>query len=229
MNEIGSQAIELRDASELHPNPWNPNAVGVENMDKLKASIQNNGFFKPVLVRTLEDGKLEIIGGEHRILAAGELGVKVPVLNLGELSDALAKKYTLMDNDSYGENDATRLAAVLKDLEAEGVDILSEMTYSEQELSDMLNMTVDTDMELLSELDDLDLDTLPKDTDTPESDAGEGTVFKTLKIKIPIDRAEDFTDTLEAIAAADEVDDSDPAVVRGEVFMNFIDNWADPR
>lgn len=220
MIEIGKQTIMLVEGSELQPNPWNPNSVGVENMEKLKASLQNNGFFKPVLVRELEDGTLEIIGGKHRVDAAMELGMAVPVVNLGAIDDVKAKKFTLMDNDGYGENDSILLSKVLSDLAASGEDILSEMTYSNEELSELVDLATRVDLDVLDELDDLDLDA-PVELDKPKIDI-ESDSFKTVKVKVDIAVLEVFEDTLKAKAEDLELDDSDMAVVRGKVFQHLL-------
>ncbi len=227
MNELGNRQIEMLDADELTANPWNPNSVGAENMTKIKASLQNNGFFKPVLYRVLEDGTKEIIGGEHRIIAAGELGMKVPALSLGTISDSLAKKFTLMDNDSYGENDTARLSKVLQDLEDAGEAITEEMTYTEEALSEMLNLTVDSEMDMLDSLDDLNLDE-PEHEDRDDTDSEhEPTTMKTLKTKIDIADAEYFEDLVREMADKFNIEDSDPAVVRGLVFRAAMEQVND--
>lgn len=222
MIELGTQQIVWLNADELTPNSWNPNSVGVDNMDKLKASLQNNGFFKPTLYRTLENGVKEIIGGEHRVLAADELGMKVPTINLGTIDDVMAKKLTLMDNDSYGENDTGQVAKVLRDLEESGMNITEEMTYSEDELSELLNMTVDVSFEDLDDLDDIDLSDseTPRDKVEPEQES----VFKTIKVKVDISESEEFQDQIDAALARHDIEDSDPAVARGLLFAELLGN-----
>jgi hypothetical protein len=223
MIELGNQQIVWLKPTALTANNWNPNSVGVENMEKLKASLSNTGFFKPVLYRTLEDGTKEIIGGEHRIIAAEELGIEVPTINLGEISDAMAKKLTLIDNDSYGENDTAQMAKVLRDLEASGVSITEEMTYSEDELSELLNMTVDVNFDDLDDLDDIEFGEDPETREKVSSD-DEETVFKTVKVKVDISDAEDFEDMVQASLETYGIEDSDPAVARGLLIKRLLEN-----
>jgi ParB-like chromosome segregation protein Spo0J len=225
MIQIGEQQIIMLDPEELTPNPWNPNSVGVTNMDKLKASLQNNGFFKPVLYRELEDGTKEIIGGEHRVQAAQELGMQVPTMSLGKIGDAQAKKFTLMDNDGYGENDSNLLARVLKDLEAGGVDIVGEMTYDQEELSSLLDMTTSVNMDVLDELENLDLDDAP--STTSDNTEHEGTTYKTLKIKVDIADAEFVEDLIGELIDKRGIDDSDKAVERGQLFRELLEAASD--
>lgn len=63
------------EVGRLQPNPWNTNAVGFQNFEKLKGSIDRLGFFKPILARELPDGSFQILGGEHRWRAAIEQGI----------------------------------------------------------------------------------------------------------------------------------------------------------
>ena len=224
MLELGNSKIQMMPASELHANPWNPNSVGAENMEKLKASLKANQFFKPVLVRELEDGSLEIIGGQHRVQAAEELGIEVPVLNLGALDDVTAKKFTLMDNDGYGENDSTLLARVLKDLESANVDIVGEMTYDESSLNELLDLTVKTDdlIDELDALDDIDL-TTPPDTKPSEYDE-EPTTFKSIKVKVDISVSEHVEDMIRDRVEEYGIEDSDPAVQRGMLLQRLLED-----
>ena len=227
MIDIGNAKIQMLSADALTPNKWNPNAVGPENMEKLKASLENNSFFKPVLVRELDDGVLEIIGGEHRVTAAQELGIEVPVLNLGKLDDVMAKKLTLMDNDGYGENDSTLLARVLQDLEAGNVDIISEMTYTEDSLNDLLDLTTKTGdmLDSLDGLDDLDLDT-PDTSPKPEPDE-EVTTFKSIKVKVDISVSEHIDDLMLEAFERYHIEDSDPAVMRGLLLQRLLEDAED--
>lgn len=225
MIDIGNKQIVSLDASELTPNKWNPNSVGIENMEKLKASLESNQFFKPVLYRELDDGTREIIGGEHRVLAAQELGIKVPALSLGNIDDETAKKLTLMDNDSYGENDSNQLANILKELEASGVDIVGEMTYTDDELESLLNLTTEVHSDVLDELDGLDLDSDDDPTESPDGQDApepEKAHYKTFKVKIDITQLEEFEQNMSALMQSRSIDDSDPAIERGQLFTQLV-------
>src|SRR4051812_26558524 len=101
----------------LHPNPWNTNVVTPENEKRIEESIKRLGLFKPVTVRELTDGRLEILGGQHRWEAARRLGYKeVPIFNVGTISDVQAQQIGVADNGRYGEDDAAALATLLKGL-----------------------------------------------------------------------------------------------------------------
>lgn len=66
--------IEYVEIDSLHPNPWNSNQVGPEMEARLAASLGELDFYKPILVRQLSDGRLQILGGEHRWRSAKGLG-----------------------------------------------------------------------------------------------------------------------------------------------------------
>lgn len=116
--------------NELKPNPWNPNAMTKEVMDAEKKSIQTFGFVDPITVRELK-GHYEIIDGEHRFKAARELKVeRVPVINLGTITDAKAKQLTIVLNETRGKAKPKELAELIAELNKGGVsfDDLSGIT-----------------------------------------------------------------------------------------------------
>lgn len=171
--------MELKNISpfELRANPWNSNKVDRPAFQKLKASLQSLGSFKPILVRETALG-FEIIGGYHRCEAAKELGFKtVPVINLGAIDDQRAKEIGLVDNTRYGEDDTELLSKLLDEVDQELLaDILPDAPV---ELPDIDDST--------SELDD-GLGDTTEDT------------HKTLKFKLEIGKAEEVEAILSKIA-----------------------------
>lgn len=148
----------------LKPNPWNPNVVDPANRAKIRRSIEQEGFFRPLLVRELEDGTYEIIGGEHRCEIVIELGMAtIPVVNLGRIDDAKAKRLTLLDNARYGQDDADRMAQLFAD---DGMGSLQELLQvlpmEDAEISAYLNRNLDDfedlDAEIAAELGDDEID-----------------------------------------------------------------------
>jgi ParB-like chromosome segregation protein Spo0J len=138
------------DSGELTPPPSNPNIMTPENEAKLEASIKRFGFFRPVIVRELED-KLEIVGGEHRWEIARRHGMKVPIMNLGPISDQEAREILLADNARYGVDDTLSLAEFLKEMGDVAVDDLQDfLPYTETDLTEIFS-SVDI------ALDDLDI------------------------------------------------------------------------
>jgi len=109
------------------------------------AGIQNNGFVDPIKVRETDTG-FEIVDGEHRWRAACELGYEeLPAINLGPLSDAQAKKLTIILNELKGSPEPVMLAAVLRDLVSyESAENLSkELPMTVMEIDTLLRSTSD--------------------------------------------------------------------------------------
>lgn len=89
-----SRSLEVEQValSSLTPHPMNPRRG---NLDKIVDSIRANGFYG-VIVAQKSTG--HILAGNHRWLAARQLGMEsVPVMWLA-VSDAQAKKILLADN-----------------------------------------------------------------------------------------------------------------------------------
>lgn len=111
-------AAELRWVSpdELTPNPWNPNVMDPEMLAKAEASIREFGFVDPITCRRHGSG-WQIIDGEHRwLVAKSEELLTIPIIDLGELSDAVAQQLTIVLNETRGQADPNRLGRLLKEL-----------------------------------------------------------------------------------------------------------------
>lgn len=66
---------------------------------------------------------------------------EVAVVNLGEISRAHAQRLTVILNNTRGDSDVVDLAALLKEIEEQIGDAVGVgMTYSDEEITDMLNM-----------------------------------------------------------------------------------------
>ena len=160
----------------LEPNPWNTNVVSPENEMKLDASIERLGVFKPILVREVEGGRLQILGGEHRWEAAKRLGFdKVPVVNLGPVEESRAKEIGLADNGRYGQDDPLGLAALLRDLNVE--ELSTFLPYSELDFANIFSA------ESIA-LDDLELDT---DENVPQLSPPTAPSHQVMRFKVPVE------------------------------------------
>jgi ParB-like chromosome segregation protein Spo0J len=164
------QYLEAR-VEDLHPNPFNPNRVSAENEMKIRASIERNGIFKPIIVREVAkpDGSTsyEIIGGQHRWEQAKALGYSaVPIANLGRISDLRAKEIGLLDNARYGVDDTLSLGAILKEL-GDAEEIQSFLPYGDSDLTAIWSaQSIDLDELNVSE-DELKIQPDNKSDDAP--------------------------------------------------------------
>ena len=81
----------------------NPQYLKPSVMDGLKRSIKKHGFLSPVLVRPLRDKKFEIISGNHRFLAAKEVGLKIIPCVIKKMTEKQKKILALNLNSIHGD------------------------------------------------------------------------------------------------------------------------------
>ena len=97
------EKIVYKSVKDLVPYEYNPREHNTE-IEYLKNSIKEFGFRNPILV----DGKMVIIAGHGRKMAAEQLGIeKVPVIICDDLSDEQVKALRAVDNkisDNSGWN-----------------------------------------------------------------------------------------------------------------------------
>ncbi len=130
----GFEAVE-----SLVPNPWNTNRMSPDAESKLEASIRRFGMFKPIVVRELADGTLQILGGQHRWEAAMRMGhERVPVINLGKIPDKRAKEIGLVDNGRYGADDPLELTALIKEL-GEAAELAEFLPFENLDIGSMFS------------------------------------------------------------------------------------------
>lgn len=167
----------------LKPNPWNTNIVSPENEKKIEQSIKRLGLFKPILVRELEDGTLQILGGEHRATAAIRLKLKeVPVINLGKIDDKKAKEISLIDNGRYGADDSLQLSVLLKEL-GDSEELAEFLPYSEADLNEIFSST-DIALDMLDFEDDDEAEVASTATQTKPIQT-----HQIMRFKVPFDDA----------------------------------------
>jgi len=151
-------AVPVRD---IFPNPWNPNRQDSFMYQKELASLRRFGLVAPLIVRRIRaavspsstsNGKrtadssstrYELIDGEHRWKGARELGYKeVPIWDLGEISDAVAKQLTIVLNETRGAPDPDKLGELLMDLlETElPTDLLEVLPFPEERFTELTKL-----------------------------------------------------------------------------------------
>lgn len=209
------------DPGELLPNPWNPNRVDPINQEKLENSIRVDGIKLPILVRETDKG-LQIIDGFHRVQAAKSIGIEVPVRNLGKISDAAAKKATLIANSRYGENDIDALADLLNSKDFESAEVLlATLPIDETEIASLFASSMDVDLDAeLDDLDDLDDKSAEKGIDlaSPTKVA----THTMVRFKLPIDEAEALQEKIDSIIEEFELTDSDKLIRSGEALLQLL-------
>ena len=113
---------------QLKPNPTNPRVLRDDKFAKLKASIQSFPDMlnkRPIVAVTDTDGKLMVLGGNMRLRACMDLGMKeVPVILADEWTEEQRREFIIKDNVGFGEWDWEQLANEwdAKDLADWGLD-----------------------------------------------------------------------------------------------------------
>lgn len=194
-------------------NKWNSNAVEAENLEKLKQSIQRHGLFKPVVIREVDEG-LEVIGGQHRLIAAKELGIdKVPYINVGQIDDDQAKEISLIDNSRYGQDDMEALAGILNDLDT---DITAIMPWTED---DIKNIHTSAEFDFDDFDDDLDLE--DDDVDMPDTAKAPKT-HTMMRFKVPLEDAETIGAIIQKVISEHGFTESDQATNAGDALVQLL-------
>jgi len=99
---------------KLKANPTNPRVLRDEKFLKLKASIQSFPDmlnYRSIVAVTDTDGKLMVLGGNMRLRALQDLGIKdVPVLLADHWTEEQRREFIIKDNVGFGEWDWDQLA-----------------------------------------------------------------------------------------------------------------------
>lgn len=208
------------DPQRLQPNPWNTNRVSPENADKIDESLKRfadvvpGGMFKPILVRELADGSLQIIGGQHRVESAMRLRLKqVPYFNLGRISDQRAKEIGLVDNGRYGEDDTLQLAELLEGL-GTAEDIAKFMPYSDTDLASIFAATN-------IDIDDLDL---PDDDESASllPPAPKVQTHQIMRFKVPVEDVASVTQRIERVMKEQKFSEEDSLANAGNALVHIL-------
>jgi DNA modification methylase len=160
---LGATKIEWRSVETLIPYAKNARTHSDEQIAQIAGSIKEFGFNNPVLV----DKDNSIIAGHGRLMAARKLGMdKVPVVQLGHMTEAQRKAYVLADNRIALNSgwDTSMLSLELLELK-DNID-LSLLGFDADELDALLNPIEET--EGLT-----DEDAVPNVPDQPKTKLGD--------------------------------------------------------
>jgi ParB-like chromosome segregation protein Spo0J len=140
--------------NQIKPNPKNPRTIKDERFEKLKKSIQDFPDMlnkRPLVCFTDTDGKFVVLGGNMRLKAAKDLGLKeLPIILADEWTEEQKAEFLIKDNVGFGEWDWEQLQEWDgEELEAWGLDVpefTTDVDYSilddedvEDQLNDMTN------------------------------------------------------------------------------------------
>lgn len=213
MSKTAFQTMQIA-PERLRHNGWNTNVVSPENEAKIDASITRLGLFKPIIVRELADGTLEILGGAHRRDAAIRLKLgEVPVTNLGRVDDKRAKEISLVDNGRYGNDDTLRLAELLDGLGSPD-DLASFMPYTDADFASIFSS-------VNIALDDLDI---PDDDGSPAVLPKEKAVqtHQVMRFKVPVEDVGAISELIEATMKTQRFTEDDSLTNAGNALVHLL-------
>jgi len=115
--------------NKIKPNPKNPRTIKDERFEKLKKSIQDFPDMlnkRPLVCFTDTDGKFVVLGGNMRLKAAKDLGLKeLPIILADEWTEEQKAEFLVKDNVGFGEWDWNELNTDwdTEQLEGWGLDV----------------------------------------------------------------------------------------------------------
>lgn len=115
---------QLRDIAveELRHLRRNPQFMSEAEMNALQESIRKDGFLAPILVRPIPKkggGGFEILSGNHRVMAAREIGMKAVPAVVAKINDADAQRIAVNLNTVHGDPTPELLAPFLAEMDDE--------------------------------------------------------------------------------------------------------------
>jgi ParB/RepB/Spo0J family partition protein len=110
----------VADIATVEPNRWNGKRCAD---DDLVASVKAQGVLQPLIVRSLENGGVEVVAGSRRLDAAKRAKLKaVPVIGF-EMTDEQARKIHLIENLQREDPPLLVQAQYVAELLAEGQSV----------------------------------------------------------------------------------------------------------
>jgi ParB-like chromosome segregation protein Spo0J len=140
--------------SQIKPNPKNPRIIKDERFEKLKKSLQDFPEMlekRPLVCFTDTDGKYVVLGGNMRLKAAKEIGLKeLPIILADEWTEEQKNEFLIKDNVGFGEWEWEQLkewdTEQLKEWGLDVPEFAADVDYSilddedvEEQLNDMTN------------------------------------------------------------------------------------------
>ena len=106
--------MKLVNINEVKPNPKNPRQIKDDKFKKLVKSIQEFPDMlnkRPLIVFTDVDNKYVVLGGNMRLKACKEVGIKeIPIIVADEWTEEQKAEFLIKDNVGFGEWDWDSLA-----------------------------------------------------------------------------------------------------------------------
>jgi len=133
--------MQLVKISQVKPNPRNPRIIKDGKFEKLVKSITEFPDMlnkRPLVVFTDVDGKFVVLGGNMRLKACKEIGLKeIPIIVADEWTEEQKNEFLIKDNVGFGEWDWDSLVNEwdAEKLDDWGLDVPKILEYAENEPS----------------------------------------------------------------------------------------------
>jgi DNA modification methylase len=130
--------MQLVKISQVKPNPRNPRIIKDGKFEKLVKSIQEFPDMlnkRPLVVFTDVDGKFVVLGGNMRLKACKEIGLKeIPIIIADEWTEEQKNEFLIKDNVGFGEWDWDSLANEwdVEKLDEWGLDLPVDFSVQEE-------------------------------------------------------------------------------------------------
>jgi site-specific DNA-methyltransferase (adenine-specific) len=130
--------MKLVKISEVKPNPKNPRIIKDGKFQKLVKSIQEFPDMlnkRPLIVFTDTDNKYVVLGGNMRLKACKEIGLKeIPIIVADEWTEEQKNEFLIKDNVGFGEWDWDSLANEwdVEKLDDWGLDLPVDLSVQEE-------------------------------------------------------------------------------------------------
>jgi hypothetical protein len=121
--------MNYRQITDIKPNPKNPRVIKDEKFAKLVQSLKDFPEMlekRPLVCFTDTDGKLVVLGGNMRLKAAKEIGLKkLPIVLADDWTEEQKQQFLIKDNVGFGEWNFEELKADwdVQQLEEWGLDV----------------------------------------------------------------------------------------------------------
>jgi ParB-like chromosome segregation protein Spo0J len=139
--------------SEIKPNPKNPRTIRDDKFLKLVKSIQDFPQMlekRPLVCFTDTDGKYVVLGGNMRLKASKEVGLKeLPIILADDWTEEQKAEFLIKDNVGFGEWDWDQLQSEWD------TDKLDEWGLFVPEFSDDVDYSILEDDDLSDDLSDM--------------------------------------------------------------------------
>jgi hypothetical protein len=135
---------------------WNYKEDNPELEQKLLENIKRNGQIENIIVRVLDTGFYEVVNGNHRldVLKMADFD-SVYCFNLGQVTEAQAKRIAVETNETRFQSDFKSLAMIVNEVFMEFDDANLTMPFDDYDLEAMKNVS-DADVENEPDIDDIE-------------------------------------------------------------------------